>query len=151
MKTNEFAQLLQNELILPRDPHLVARFIALLDEYFAEAAPLEPTAQDGVSVDLVQNTVGPIPITDIPPSTYSAPAVVREPTPADGVNVVHQEPLYFNPNASELGVKSFTRDGVEQIPQEPSVADPTLVTEPIPVTDPAPVESLPESTESEAK
>jgi hypothetical protein len=151
MKVNEFAQLLQNELILPRDPHLVARFIALLDEYFAEAAPLEPTAQDGVSVDLVQNTVGPIPITDIPPSTYSAPAVVREPTPADGVNVVPQEPLYFNPNASELGVKSFTRDGVEQIPQEPSVADPTLVTEPIPVTDPAPVESLPESTESEAK
>jgi len=50
------------------------------------------------------------------------PVAPKEPTPADGVNVV----------------------------EEPSVADPTLVTDPIPVTDPAPVESLPEWTESEA-
>ena len=86
MKTSEFVQLLQNELILPRDPHLADRFAALLEENYEPVAP-------------------------------------KEPTPADGVNIV----------------------------EEPSVADPTLVTEPIPVTDPAPEESLPESTESEAK
>ena len=107
MTVNEFAQLLQNELILPRDPHLVARFIALLDEYFASAAPLEPTAQDGVNVDLVPNIVGPIPITDIPPSTYSAPAVVREPTPADGVNIVPQEPSVADLSTPPEPVTSF--------------------------------------------
>jgi hypothetical protein len=35
MTSSEFAQLLQNELILPRDPHLVARFEALLAENFS--------------------------------------------------------------------------------------------------------------------
>jgi hypothetical protein len=35
MTSSKFAQLLQNELILPRDPHLVARFEALLAENFS--------------------------------------------------------------------------------------------------------------------
>jgi hypothetical protein len=86
MKTSEFVQLLQNEFILPRDPHLADRFAALLEENYEPVAPKEPTS-------------------------------------ADGVNIV---------------------------PQDPSVTDPTRCTE-IPVTDPHPAESLPESTESEAK
>ena len=138
MTVNEFAQLLQNEMILPRDPHLVARFIALLDEYFASADPLEPTAQDGVSVDLVPNTTGPIPITDIPPSTYSAPAVVREPTPEDGINIVPQEPTNADYSTLPLGTV-VGRDNPAFAGQEPRVADPTLegtsATELAPVTE----------------
>ena len=37
MKTSEFVQLLQNELILPRDPHLADRFAALLEENYEPA------------------------------------------------------------------------------------------------------------------
>ena len=50
MKTSEFVQLLQNELILPRDPHLADRFAALLDENYEPVAPKEPTPADGVNV-----------------------------------------------------------------------------------------------------
>ena len=72
MTSSKFAQLLQNELILPRDPHLVARFIALLDEYFATADPLEPTAADGVNVVLQEPSVAdPAPVESLPESTES--------------------------------------------------------------------------------
>ena len=37
MTVNEFAQLLQNEMILPRDPHIVSRFEELMDEHFDPA------------------------------------------------------------------------------------------------------------------
>jgi hypothetical protein len=39
MKTSEFVQLLQNELILPRDPHVVSRFVELLEENFLPKPP----------------------------------------------------------------------------------------------------------------
>jgi hypothetical protein len=52
MKTSEFSQLLQNEMILPRDPHLVDRFTALLDENFEAIPPKEPSPEDGVNVVL---------------------------------------------------------------------------------------------------
>ena len=45
MKTSEFVQLLQNELILPRDPHLADRFAALLEENYEPVAPKEPTPE----------------------------------------------------------------------------------------------------------
>jgi len=51
MTSSKFAQLLQNELILPRDPHLVARFEALLAENYEPVAPKEPTPADGVNVE----------------------------------------------------------------------------------------------------
>ena len=94
MTSSKFAQLLQNELILPRDPHLVARFEALLAENFEvdpeevpivvepQLKPVEEWTRDGLLVP------------------RDAP-VVNASLPADGVNVI------------------------EQIPQEPSVADPT--------------------------
>jgi hypothetical protein len=66
MKTSEFVQLLQNELILPRDPHLADRFAALLDENYEPVAP-------------------------------------KEPTPADGVNIVPQEPSVADPTTSNSG------------------------------------------------
>ena len=50
MKTSEFVQLLQNELILPRDPHLADRFAALLEENFEPVLPIEPTPADGVNI-----------------------------------------------------------------------------------------------------
>jgi hypothetical protein len=50
MKTSEFVQLLQNELILPRDPHLADRFAALLDENYEPVAPIEPMPADGVNI-----------------------------------------------------------------------------------------------------
>jgi hypothetical protein len=56
MKTSEFVQLLQNELILPRDPHLADRFAALLDENYEPVAPQKPTAADGVNVVLPEST-----------------------------------------------------------------------------------------------
>ena len=52
MKTSEFVQLLQNELILPRDPHLADRFAALLDENYEPVAPKQPTPADGVNIVL---------------------------------------------------------------------------------------------------
>ena len=70
MKVNEFAQLLQNELILPRDPHLADRFAALLDENYEPVAPKEPTPADGVNVveepSVADPTLvtEPIPVTD---------------------------------------------------------------------------------------
>ena len=42
MQTSEFVKLLQNELILQRDPHIADRFAALLDEHFEERPPQEP-------------------------------------------------------------------------------------------------------------
>ena len=50
MKTSEFVQLLKNELILPRDPHLADRFAALLEENYEPVAPKEPTPEDGVNI-----------------------------------------------------------------------------------------------------
>ena len=50
MKTSEFVQLLKNELILPRDPHLADRFAALLEENYEPVAPKEPTPADGVNI-----------------------------------------------------------------------------------------------------
>ena len=72
MKTSEFVQLLQNELILSRDPHLADRFAALLDENYAPVAPQEPTAADGVNVVLQEPSVAdPAPVESLPESTES--------------------------------------------------------------------------------
>ena len=80
MTSSKFAQLLQNELILPRDPHLVARFEALLAENFLvdpeevpivvepQLKPVEEWTRDGLLV------------------RRDAP-VVNASLPADGVNV----------------------------------------------------------------
>ena len=85
MKSSEFAQLLQNELILPRDPHLVARFEALLAENFLvdpeevpivvepQLKPVEEWTRDGLLV------------------RRDAP-VVNASLPADGVNVAESLP-----------------------------------------------------------
>ena len=78
MKTSEFVQLLQNELILPRDPHLVDRFAALLDENYESIAPKEPTPEDGVNIVLQEPIVeapvlvpDPAPVESLPESTES--------------------------------------------------------------------------------
>lgn len=53
MKTSDFVKILQDELILQRDPHIAERFAALLDEYyvprFAENVRVQ-NAADGVNV-----------------------------------------------------------------------------------------------------
>ena len=92
MKSSEFAQLLQNELILPRDPHLVARFEALLAENFLvdpeevpivvepQLKPVEDWTKDGLLV-----------------RRYAPASVVNASTAADGVNIVPQEPSVAAP------------------------------------------------------
>ncbi len=77
MTMNEFAQLLQNEMILPRDPHIVSRFVELVDEYFAIVA-LEPTPADGVNVVLQEPSVAdPTPsVTDASSQTEAAPLII---------------------------------------------------------------------------
>ena len=85
MTSSKFAQLLQNELILPSDQHLVARFEALLAENFSvdpeevpivvepQLKPLEGWTRDGLLV------------------RRDAPEVNAS-LPADGVNVVESLP-----------------------------------------------------------
>ena len=103
MKTSEFAQLLQNELILPRDPHLVARFISLLDfaiavdKHFESDAPHDPTAQNGTNVDLRANTSGEHIFHPLVAVIERNDLVNMDDSPADGVNVVPQEPSVAAP------------------------------------------------------
>ena len=115
MRTSKFAQLLQNELILPRDPHLVARFEALLAENFSvdpeevpivvepQLKPVEEWTRDGLLV------------------RRDAPEVNAS-LPADGVNIVPQylEKLdYFTlPLGTVVG-----RDNPAFAGQKPSIAD----------------------------
>ena len=74
MKTSEFVQLLQNELILPRDPHLADRFAALLEENYEPVAPKEPTPEDGVNIVPQEPSVtDPPPVESLPASTESEP------------------------------------------------------------------------------
>ena len=115
MTSSKFAQLLQNELILPRDPHLVARFEALLAENFSvdpeevpivvepQLKPVEDWTRDGLLVP------------------RDAPEVNAS-LPADGVNIVPQylEKLdYFTlPLGTVVG-----RDNPAFAGQKPSIAD----------------------------
>lgn len=55
MKTTDFVTLLQNEFILPRDPHLADRFAALLEENYL---PRETTTQEPSAVDPTQELLG---------------------------------------------------------------------------------------------
>ena len=94
MKTSEFAQLLQNEMILPRDPHLVARFIALLDENYSPIAPASTTAEDGVNIvpqepekpDYSTLPLGTVVGRDNPEFSGQEPSVA-DPTPVESLPV----------------------------------------------------------------
>ena len=98
MTSSKFAQLLQNELILPRDPHLVARFEALLSENFSvdpeevpkvvepQLRPVEDWTKDGLLV----------------PRDAS---VVNASTAADGVNIV-EEPIGIGPTTQDAVIVS---------------------------------------------
>ena len=115
MTSSKFAQLLQNELILPRDPHLVARFEALLAENFSvdpeevpivvepQLKPVEEWTRDGLLVP------------------RDAP-VVNASLPADGVNIV---PQYLEkPDYSTLPLGTVVgRDNPAFAGQKPSIAD----------------------------
>ena len=115
MTSSKFAQLLQNELILPRDPHLVARFEALLAENFLvdpeevpivvepQLKPVEEWTRDGLLV------------------RRDAPEVNAS-LPADGVNIV---PQYLEkPDYSTLPLGSVVgRDNPAFAGQKPSIAD----------------------------
>ena len=115
MTSSKFAQLLQNELILPRDPHLVARFEALLAENFSvdpeevpivvepQLKPVEEWTRDGLLV------------------RRDAPEVNAS-LPADGVNIV---PQYLEkPDYSTLPLGSVVgRDNPAFAGQKPSIAD----------------------------
>jgi hypothetical protein len=58
MTTNEFVTLLQNELVLQRDPHTGERFAALLEEYYVAKSPLDvrPNVDDGVNIGRPQTS-----------------------------------------------------------------------------------------------
>ena len=115
MTSSKFAQLLQNELILPRDPHLVARFEALLAENFEvdpeevpivvepQLKPVEEWTRDGLLV------------------RRDAPEVNAS-LPADGVNIV---PQYLEkPDYSTLPLGTVVgRDNPAFAGQKPSIAD----------------------------
>ena len=115
MTSSKFAQLLQNELILPRDPHLVARFEALLAENFSvdpeevpivvepQLKPVEEWTRDGLLV------------------RRDAPEVNAS-LPADGVNIV---PQYLEkPDYSTLPLGTVVgRDNPAFAGQKPSIAD----------------------------
>ena len=77
MKTSEFVQLLQNELILPRDPHLADRFAALLEENYEPVAPKAPTPEDGVNIVPQEPSV-----TD--PTTSNSGSILKDSQPNAG-------------------------------------------------------------------
>jgi hypothetical protein len=58
MTTSEFVTLLQNELVLQRDPHTGERFAALLEEYYVAKSPsdVRPNVDDGVNIGRPQTS-----------------------------------------------------------------------------------------------
>lgn len=117
MQTSEFVKLLQNELILQRDPHIVDRFAALLDEHFEERPPQEPQEpESATSADCaipIGARQGPGPGFDLN-NLFTSHAFAASAT-ADPVG---SEPVAEGSQPSE----------------EPSVPDPTQATSPTPTT-----------------
>ena len=100
MKTSEFVQLLQNELILPRDPHLADRFAALLDENYEPVAPKEPTPADGVNVVEEPSVADPTKPTEPVTSVYAPAPSLAESLPLTG-SASTTEGGEFNPHPTE--------------------------------------------------
>jgi hypothetical protein len=84
LKTSDFVTLLQNEFVLSRDPHVVSRFVELLEENFGPKHPntgfpdlatheQEPSVSDPTAESLVTERV----ISE-PESSNSAPSSTSE-------------------------------------------------------------------------
>jgi hypothetical protein len=122
MKTSEFVQLLQNELILPRDPHLVARFISLLDfaiavdKHFESDAPHDPTAQNGTNVNLRANTSGEHIFHPLVAVIERDDWVNMADSPAGGINIVPQEPSEVSP-ADMVSGEEYRKRYVRSVPE----------------------------------
>ena len=129
MQTSEFVKLLQNELILQRDPHIADRFAALLDEHFEERPPQEPQEpESATSADCaipIGARKGPDPGFDLN-NLFTSHAFAESAT-ADPVG---SEPVAEGSQPSE----------------EPSVPDPTQAASPAPTTSSADAAPDPAST-----